>query len=169
MNTDGWAVVVASVALVVSVGTWLHGRHEKQRDLFLSLHERLTHPDFQSGRRILWDEIHHSGDVEVLIRHRPQDFRQVSGAIAMFDILGLYVAKKYVNKDAVLQEWGSTVARTYLHGVHVLDACEPEFGWRPWPHFEELGEEADRWHVRKGRRHPEEVSGAFEARPLRRS
>ncbi len=166
MDADGWTVIVAFAALAVSIGTWFHGRREKQRDLFLSLHERLTHPDLLSGRQILWDEIRGSGNVHDLLQ-RPHDYRQVVSAIAMFDILGLYVAKRYVSKEAVLQEWGSTFARTYLHGVHVLDAREPKFGWRPWPHFEEFGQEAVLWHVQMERGHPVEVSEAFDNRLLR--
>lgn len=151
MNGQAVANVAAFAALGLSLTTWFATQRRQRRDLFLSLHERLTSRELQTGRRIIWDKIRKPDDANNLERSSPEEFRQAVIALGMFDILGLYVEKGYVDRKIVMQEWGSMLARTYWHGRHMITDREPTAGWRQWPHFERLGQEALNWHNQSGR------------------
>ena len=79
--------------------------------------------------------------------HRRDEWRQVTHAIAMMDMLGLYVRQGYIDKDLSLKEWGSIYAHAWKHGGEsVVDAREEDLGWRPWQNFEWFADKALVWH-----------------------
>ncbi|CAG6397442.1 hypothetical protein NMG29_24965 [Streptomyces cocklensis] len=119
-----------------------------KRDLFLSLHERLSSVDQIRGRGILRERVNSPKSAEYLRRRYQEENRLASGAIAMLDILGLYVEEGFVEKDLVLQEWGPVLADLYPHGMDVIEDRQRSRGagrrlW--WPHFRRLGLEAIAW------------------------
>lgn len=78
------------------------------------------------------------------------DYDTMMSAIAILDILGLYMKKGYIDERLALDEWGWLYARAHSkHGEHVLKEREEndEGGRVPWPHFRELGEKATARHL----------------------
>jgi hypothetical protein len=145
------AAVVSAVVAVAALAFTIHlakaGTEQNRRDLFLSVHERLCQEDAHRGRRILWDQIGSEDQARIMRRDHPEEWRQVVHAIAMLDMLGLYVRQGYIDKDLALKEWGSICAHAWEHGgKHVLPAREADLGWRPWRNFEWFGQQALMWH-----------------------
>lgn len=147
--SDGLAIgalSVAAAAFALSVYTLFANRRQNRRDLFLSLHEKLTHPDLQTGRTLLRERINSHRDAARMRRWRPDDYRLVASAIAMFDILGLYVQKRFVDEELVFAEWGWLCVEVYDHGRHVVEERRRNgTGQAPWPHFQDLGVDAAEW------------------------
>lgn len=141
--SDGLAIGALSVAggaLALSIYTLFANRRQNRRDLFLSLHEKLTRPDLQTGRTLLRERINSYRDAEEMRSSSPEDYKLVVSAIAMFDILGLYVEKHFVSEELVFAEWGWLYADVYDHGKHVIEERRRNgTGQMPWPHFQDLG------------------------------
>lgn len=109
----GVAAVAAVVAALISLALFLASRRQERRsvendkrNLFLSLNEQLMQPDLQRGRDILRRRVNSKRDAEVLYHRKRDDHWTVSQAVAMFDLLGLYVSREYVDRDLVVAEWG---------------------------------------------------------------
>ncbi|MFJ5802699.1 hypothetical protein [Streptomyces decoyicus] len=147
--------IVAAVTAILSAGiaglvfkesrrTQVASDKANRRDLFLALHERLSHRDQQRGRTILREMVSSTGDAKEMRGRDRDSYDLMMSSIAMLDILGLYVEKDYIDKDVVFDEWGWLYARAFEHGQHVLNerAMYDESRKSPWPHFRALGEEA---------------------------
>ncbi|MER6955021.1 hypothetical protein [Streptomyces sp. NPDC000618] len=145
------AMVIAFLALWWSRRTWRASVEQNRRDMFLGLHEKLSSAEQQTGRRFLREKIGSLRDAEVLRREDPNCLRQVVGALAMLDILGLYVEKGFVDKELVFEEWGSLLAELHPHGVHVIEERRQNrgSGRKLWPHFRRLALEAATWVERQ--------------------
>lgn len=60
----------------------------------------------------------------------------------MFDLLGLYVSREYVDRDLVVAEWGEMLALSYDgHGDYFIEARESKLKWKPYPHYAKLAGE----------------------------
>ncbi|MBP8538573.1 hypothetical protein [Streptomyces sp. MK37H] len=143
-----FSLLIAAAALAFSIRTHWDGIKRNRRDLFLSLHERLSHPDQVRGRTLLREEISSAAEAEKIRKKRRADYELAMSAINMLDILGLYVDKKYVDKELVFDEWGWLYGRCFDHGKYVLKDVQWYDEEReiraPWRHFAELGKEASR-------------------------
>jgi hypothetical protein len=141
------SLFISLVALSVAVATLLTKRKQDRRDLFLKMHERLIDPDLQNGRRILRECIKSVEDAEKMRLGDPESYRLVGRALAMFDILGCYVRRGYIDEQLVLEEWGRTYAGSWDHGRHVVaERAERESEtWSAWPHLQSFGETAAQW------------------------
>ncbi|WP_344393619.1 DUF4760 domain-containing protein [Streptomyces vastus] len=137
------SMLVAVVAVMYSVAISRSQRKQERRNLFLSLNEQLMHPDLQRGRTLLRDLINDTQDAKDLFDRRQAEYWDISQAVAMFDLLGLYVKRDYVDEDLVMAEWGKTLTLVYeKHGESFIEAREISLGWPPYPHFKTLAENA---------------------------
>ncbi|MFI6652744.1 hypothetical protein ACIBI8_34705 [Streptomyces sp. NPDC050529] len=144
----GVAAVAAVVAALISLALFLASRRQERRsvendkrNLFLSLNEQLMQPDLQRGRDILRRRVNSKRDAEVLYR-RKRDHWTVSQAVAMFDLLGLYVSREYVDRDLVVAEWGEMLALSCNgNGDYFIEARESKLKWKPYPHYAKLAGE----------------------------
>ncbi|MEV6005639.1 hypothetical protein AB0M29_02410 [Streptomyces sp. NPDC051976] len=138
------AAIAAGTSVAVSVVALTQSTRWQKRDLFLALHEKLTHPELQSGRTLLREEINKPDDAQNMREWRTEEYRKAVSAIAMFDILGLYVKRRYIKKVWVFEEWGWLYAEVYSHGRHVIEERRANSGngRQPWPHFQALGKKA---------------------------
>jgi hypothetical protein len=161
---SAWTVIsllISVGALCVSIGALLTKRKQDRRDLFLKMHERLIDHDLQNGRRILRERIKSVEDAKKMRLDDPESYYLVGRALAMFDILGCYVRRKYVDEQLVLEEWGRTYAGSWDHGRHVVaERAEGENEtWSAWPHLQAFGETAAKWATDHPRSSPVEGSG----------
>jgi hypothetical protein len=132
----------------VSLYALFEGRVRNRRDLFLSLHEKLIASDLQRGRTLLREEVRNYPAAVALRNARDGRYQLVASAIAMFDVLGLYVHEGFVDKNLVFAEWGWLYAEVYESGQHVIQERFDNAGngRKPWPHFARLGKEASQMY-----------------------
>lgn len=142
MGAKDWATVyVTTLALFVSIAAFVHNRSKATRDAFLAIHEKMFDLDIQEGRGILYNEIKNLDDVKKLKKNDYEGFRKVNRAIAMWDVLAMYVSHGYLPKQMVLEEWGRNMAK-YRKRVLLFG----EGRGKHWEHYESLSEEACKKH-----------------------
>jgi hypothetical protein len=165
MYARGVVIRMATVALIVSIasalgaiGSWVvaqkafrfsdNARQETEklnkRDLFLALHEKLCTPDQLWGRRVIREKINKLEDAEHLRASGHADGQAAAGAVAMLDMLSLYVEKGFVEKDLVLEEWGHVVADLDDNAA-IFVKNRTTNNRRPWIHFKDFSAEAVKW------------------------
>ncbi|MCX4983470.1 hypothetical protein [Streptomyces sp. NBC_00572] len=139
------SMLAAASAFTLSIIALLVSRKQEKRILFLSLNERLMQPELQEGRTLLRESIESTSDAENVYALNKNQHWSISRAVAMFDLLGLYVKHGYIKKDLALEEWGKTLTLSYEgHGEHFVRAREEALGWSPYPHFKYIAEMARR-------------------------
>lgn len=144
MSTAAWALLVSLLALVLTGANTVWARRRDKREMFLRMHDRLLDPEVVAGRRMLYTinsreyASHLSGeDQEALTR--------IYRALALYDVLGLYVERKWIDKQTVLDEWGESLSKSltpgrfFIRGVRSGDNARV----KNWPHWQKLAEEAD--------------------------
>ncbi len=128
------AAIVATVAL-------LRSHRTDRRDLMLKMHEALLAVDVQRGRRLLFENAETGEGWEDRLSADDRD--QINRALALFDVLGYYVHRKYVRLDDALELWGYTTARCWEVGLPYLAMRRERPGNETlWPFYEELADEA---------------------------
>jgi hypothetical protein len=153
MDSDwisGISVVLSVLAFLASMFALLRSVRVDKRDLFLKMHERLVEPEIQVGRRLLHQQVKSIDDVGRIEANQPGAFDQMNRALAMFDLLGLYVEKRYIAKKLVLDEWADPLRRIWTPAeLFIRHRQRPDMD-RLWPHFEKLVGQAQE-HPRKPR------------------
>jgi hypothetical protein len=150
------SLFISLAALAVSVVALVTKQRHDRRDLFLKMHERLIDPDLQSGRRILREQIMSAEDASDMRVCDVASYQLVGRALAMFDILGCYVLRGFIDEQLVLEEWGHTYAGVWTHGQHYVAerAVRENLTWSAWPHFQTFGEKASAWALSHPRTSP---------------
>ncbi|WP_457809953.1 DUF4760 domain-containing protein [Microbacterium aquimaris] len=105
------AALVAILALAISIAAVVLVRRSEKRSLFIHLHDLLTSPDSQVGRRILHTRMTSERRIDRIFKRRPDDFDQVNRALGLYNTLGIYAHKGYVSKDEALDHWGGRVRK----------------------------------------------------------
>lgn len=165
---DVAAVIIAGLSAAVAIGSLivairahvLSGRAQQQtqvqaqqlnkRDLFLALHEKLSAPEQMRGRRVLREQVNSVNDAAELRQANRGDGRAAAGALAMLDILGLYIEKGFVEDNLVLEEWGYVLAELQPHAAHLISERTRNRHRPPWPHYRRLAGRASDWAARQG-------------------
>ncbi|MFP3461272.1 hypothetical protein R5O87_10520 [Arthrobacter globiformis] len=113
-----------------------------KQDTFLSIHDKLVAKDLQEGRRLLFEKIHAPEDVEALLQKDEDGYHKVNRALAMYDVLGVYVKRRYVFKAWVMEEWGPNLAKAWSHAQHVIAHREKRGAPSNWDNFRAISLEA---------------------------
>ncbi|WP_437055836.1 hypothetical protein [Streptomyces sp. enrichment culture] len=157
------ALVVSLASALGAIGSWIvaqrafrfseNARQETEklnkRDLFLALHEKLCTPDQLWGRRVIREKINNLADAKQLRESGHADGQAAAGAVAMLDMLSLYVEKGFIERDLVLEEWGHVLADLDDNAaIFVKDRTMNNR--RPWVHFQDFSADAVKW----SRAHP---------------
>jgi hypothetical protein len=148
------AAVVGATAgglgFLLSVYAVYRSTRLNKRDLFLTLHEKLSTPEQVCARQTL-RQIKSPDHAQKMRRRDEGSLGDAVSALAMLDILGLYVERNYVNRDLVLSEWGWVITELSPHADHVIEERR-RAGLsvrRQWPHFRGLALEAFAWRDRQ--------------------
>jgi hypothetical protein len=137
--------VISVVALGLSLFVLVDSRRLDRRDLLLRLHEQLNTQDRSTGRRLLYQL---AGQP---VESWPDDqFDRVNGALAYYDVIGMYVELGYVKKDDVLRLWAEPAYRAWRAAQPFLDFRSRQGGSRPWPYFAQLAQDAEAELRRRG-------------------
>jgi hypothetical protein len=134
------AVIVSFAAFILGCVNFSRARRLDKRDLFLRMHESLLDPSIVDGRRALYD-IKTIGDATRLSLDADTT-TSVYRALAMFDVLALYVENGWIAESTVLEEWGNSLRRSVEPSRLFIEARYATIQWHSWPHFRELAEKA---------------------------
>ncbi|MFD1248493.1 hypothetical protein ACFQ3F_11910 [Nocardioides ginsengisoli] len=134
------ALFVSGGALFLGVVNFRRARRLDKRDLFLRMHETLLEPGVVAGRRALY-EIREPKHAEALVYHE-DTLTQVYRALAMFDVLALYVDNGWIDEATVLDEWGNSLTRSIEPAKFFIEARYKTTQWHSWPHYRALAEKA---------------------------
>lgn len=144
MQLKDWAgFYLALLAFTFSLGAFFYNRYKAKKDSFLAIHEKLIALDIQEGRRLLFTKVNSPEDAKLLEEHDIEAYQKVNRALAMYDVLGLYVSRRYVDKSIVLEEWGQNLSKARWHGQHFMEHRRQKNAPSKWKHFDALSEEAE--------------------------
>lgn len=139
---DWLTAALAFAALLVSSGALYFNWMKAKQETFLDIHAKLIDVEVQEGRRLLYHEIRSAADPARLLKEDEEKYDKVNRALAMYDVLGLYVRKRYVFKNWVLDEWGAALVRARPHAKHFIAHRESQGSFSAWPNFHALSLEA---------------------------
>ncbi len=143
LKTRDWLnLAFTGAALFLSAGAFCFSWRKSKQDTFLSIHEKMVTSDLQEGRRMLFTEIKTPEDVERLFQHDREAYQKINRALAMYDVLGVYVKRGYILEDWVMEEWRSGLAKAGEPGRLFIDhRCQQGIPSN-WPNFLELSRRA---------------------------
>jgi hypothetical protein len=142
------SLAISIVALALSLSTFLASRYRDRRDLMLRVNERLTTPDQQRGRRLVYEMASANVRVEDL---SDEQYSLINNAIGALNILGIYYQRRYIRRKDVLEFWGLNVVRIHAAGEFFLTHRRGLTGEMPWPQLDLLARDARAFLTRNGR------------------
>ena len=142
-SKDLLGIVIATVAVILSLVTVLTQRRQQQRDAFRQIQDVLMSPEVQRGRRLIIEIS--LGKRSLPEKSSPDDYL-LSRIMGIYDTLAMYVRRRVVPRSWVLDMWhhpltGMRPAAEQLARRHV----EGGFDWTPWPELWPLLDEAARY------------------------
>ncbi|MFK0040773.1 hypothetical protein ACIQTW_13140 [Paenarthrobacter sp. NPDC090517] len=138
-----WATLaLACAAFLVSSGALYFNWIRAKQEAFLDIHDKLIELGVQEGRRLLYTKIKGPNDPARLSEESPEEFDKINRALAMFDVLGLYVRRRYVFRSWVMNEWGANLAGAWPQAQHFIAHREKQVGREAWPNYKRLSLEA---------------------------
>lgn len=139
---DWLTVILAGAALTVSLTALTFNWLKAKQDTYLSIHDKLVAVDLQEGRRLLFTKIKSSADADNLLKDDPQSYQKINRALAMYDVLALYVRRRYIFKSWVMEEWGPGLANARTPGKHFIAHRTSQGVPSTWKNFDSLSLEA---------------------------
>jgi len=107
--------VVALVALAASIwAVTVARRFEKQR-LYTDMHDRLTSNDSQRGRWVLFNRMGTENEIQRMFdrQHKNDDFNTVNRAIGLYNTLGIYAYRGFIDREIALDHWAAPVSQRW--------------------------------------------------------
>jgi len=140
-------VVLSVIALVFSIYVFIDSHKRDRRDTFIKIHELLISTDIQRGRYLLFEKV---TDVESVKRLPDDEYRDISQAIAVYNLLGVYLKNGYVTERDVVEVWGRAIYRAWITAQPFLAWREHNQGYKAWPYFELLAKRVQEALTRNG-------------------
>ena len=140
-------IVLSAVAVILSVYVFIDSRQRDRRDIFIKMHELLISNDSQRGRYLLFEKV---VDYEAIERLTDEEYRDINRALAMYNLLGVYLKNGYVNERDVIEVWGRTIYRAWMAAQPFLAYREQVQGYQPMPYFALLAEKVQEVLSREG-------------------
>ncbi|MCT1476432.1 hypothetical protein [Microbacterium sp. p3-SID336] len=103
----------AIIAVVLSIAAFTIARRSERRHLFVQIHELLTSPESQAGRRLLHDA-KDARELDRLRRKRdPREYDLINRAVSQFNTLALYARHGYLPLEMAKLQWADTIVRSW--------------------------------------------------------
>ena len=149
-------IAIAVVALAVSISTFIANWWRDKRDLLLKVHDRLTTPDSQRGRRLIYMR-----EQGLQPEQMPaEEHELINGALAAFNTLGIYYHRRYVRRRDVMDLWAAALVRLMPAAEAFLAYRGAVPGGSTWPYMFSLAEDA-RDYVQRNGIEPPAIHQAF--------
>lgn len=109
-----WVTAGAAIfALALSIAAFAIARRSERRHLFVQIHELLTSPESQAGRRLLHDA-KDTRELDRLRRKRdPKEYDRINRAVSQFNTLALYARHGYLPLEMAKLQWADTIVRSW--------------------------------------------------------
>src|SRR6266702_5661115 len=143
-NKDILSVILATVAISLSVWTVYANRKFRRQDTFVRVHELLISPDAQRGRKLLY-EAERSGKFP---DEDSDDLVTMNRALSLYNTVGMYVRRNVIPEKWVLDSWHHSlrdIKPAYERFVQHRQATY--HSWRPWVELEDLIGRAERYRT----------------------
>jgi hypothetical protein len=128
------SVVALAFTVIWNVSTRRAETETERRLLFLRMHESLVAEDLARGRGIVF-RLKSIEDARALLASEGPDYSLANRALAMLDVLALFVERGFLDRDLVVSEWQAQLARVHTHGTFLMQARGEAHGMTPWPHL----------------------------------
>lgn len=133
-SKDVIAVVVAVIAVALSLVTVLSQRRQQQRHAFAQIHELLMNPEHQRGRWLMW-EIATAGRLPPA---GSPDYYLINRALGVLNLLAMYAMNGVVPRRWVLEVWHHPIQQMADAVTLLVDDRVAAANWRPWPQLDWL-------------------------------
>lgn len=147
--TELVTAMVGALALLIAIVTYYFNWQKTRKELFLKIYEQLMAQDVQEGRRLLHALVDPS-QAELSIDSASPEYAKINRAVALFDVMGMYVYRGYMPKAWVLEEWGRTLDHAKAKLLFFADKRKTAPGL--WPHLRRLLGDAEVWAARTRQR-----------------
>lgn len=135
--------VLTAVALVVSLLALFRSYRQDKRDLFLRMHTDLLDEVPMRGRRVLGGIRNEAHAQQAVLDQDAQT--AVYRALALFDVLGLYVEQGWADRWTVLDEWANSLSAYREPKRLWANVRWPHDNKPRWPHYDRLATQAARY------------------------
>ena len=133
------SLIIATLAVVLSLITVVLRRGQQQREAYRGIYEVLMSEQLQRGRWLV-SGISRPGD---LPEDRSQDFYLIYRTLGWFDTLAMYYQRRVVPRRWVIEVWHHSL-RDISTGAKVMlnDRLERDQDYAPWQHLWPLLDDA---------------------------
>jgi hypothetical protein len=140
---DTAALVVAIVALVVSLSAFVFELVSRRRQLLLTIYDKLLEADQQRGRRLV-HELAESGRSYETLDESSRD--SVNHAFSTLNVLGYLYERRYVSRQDALLLWGPAASRARRSAqiCGFMDYRQSKSEEPVWPYFKRFVTAAER-------------------------
>jgi hypothetical protein len=128
------ALTVAAVAASLSLINTLLSRRYRRQDAYLRMHDLLTTPEMQRGRRLLY-AIGRGGEIPV---DDSPEYEAVNRVLAAHNNLAMYVRRGVIRKSWVLDAWHHTLRDLEPGVTTFINYRMGHHSWRVWTELEWL-------------------------------
>lgn len=136
---SGASAVIALIALGVTLTNYRRSQDRDRRDLFLSVHRALIEPDVASGRRHLYRAKSQISAEGTAIDETASG--EIYRALAMLDLLALYVESGWIDYDTVKKEWSYSLVNTRPGAnLWIAERYRDREQEHSWEHYHRLAE-----------------------------
>jgi hypothetical protein len=131
------ALIVAVIALVISIAAFVYELVSRRRQLMLTIYEKLLEGEQQRGRRL----VHELAETGQAFDDLDQPSRDcVNHALSMLNVLGFLYARRYVSRRDAMTLWGSATSRVCRSAENAgfLAFRDAQEDGRVWPYFRDF-------------------------------
>ena len=156
-STDLLSLLVATLAVALSLITVVLQRRQQRREAYRGIYEILMSEQLQRGRWLI-SEISRPGD---LSEDRSPDSYLIYRTLGWFDTLAMYGQRRVVPRRWVMEVWHHSL-RDISPGAKVMlnDRLERGQGYAPWQHLWPLLDDAAHYQSRGLCCHPQDLAAA---------
>jgi hypothetical protein len=137
------ALVIAATAAALSLANTMLNRRYRRQDAFLKMHDFLTTPEMQRGRRLIY-AIGRTGEIP---DYDSDEHVAVNRALAGHNNLAVYVRRGVISRRWVLDAWHHTLRDLAPGAAAFINHRGELHAWRVWTELERLMVEAASYKI----------------------
>ena len=141
--TEILGVIIATLAVALSLVTVVLQRRQQRRDAYRQMHDLLMSLDVQRGRWVL-ENISESGEVPPI---GADNFRFAARTLGLYDTVSMYMVYRVIPYKWVLDVWHHPLEKMERAADLMAKKLQRERSqdWMPWPYLWQLLEWAKKY------------------------